>query len=131
MDDSLIVRLQLKALRAHLDRRFDKLFGQLRLQSGKLNTLEKMEMDQTQQLAQLQADVAAEDSVIASAVTLIQGISDRINQAGGDPAALAALSADIQAQAATLAAAVAANTPGAPPPSQALAQAQAAVKANG
>lgn len=59
----------------------------------------------------LQAAVAAEDTVIQSAVTLIQGIAQRIADAGVDPAALQALTDDITAQAASLAAAVTANTP--------------------
>lgn len=65
------------------------------------------------QLQDLQAAVAAEDAVIASAVTLINGIAARIAAAGTDGDALAALSADIQSQSASLAAAVAANTPAA------------------
>lgn len=67
-----------------------------------------------QALADLQAAVAAEDTVIDSAVTLIQGIPDLIAAAGTDPAALAALSADINTKAQALGAAVAANTPAAP-----------------
>ena len=62
----------------------------------------------------LQAAVAAEDTVIDSAVALIQGIPALIAAAGVDPAKLAALQTDIAAHATTLAAAVAANTPAAP-----------------
>lgn len=65
----------------------------------------------------LQSAVAAEDAVIGSAVTLINGIAQRIIDAGTDGDALAALTTDIQNQAATLAAAVAANTPAATAPS--------------
>jgi hypothetical protein len=61
-------------------------------------------------LQDLQAAVAAEDTVIQSAITLINGIAQRIIDAGGDPAALDALTADIQQQAASLAAAVQTNT---------------------
>lgn len=104
MDDVTVVALQIRQLRDEMNRRFDHL-------AHHLGILEKMEMDQTQQLTQLQADVANEDTVIGSAVTLINGIAARIDQAGGDPAALTALSADIKAQSAALAAAVAANTP--------------------
>ena len=64
-----------------------------------------------QDLANLQAAVAAEDTVIQSAVTLINGIAQRIADAGTDPVALQALTADVQAQASALAAAVTANTP--------------------
>ena len=62
-------------------------------------------------LQDLQAAVQAEDNVIQSAVTLINGIAQRIADAGTDPAALQALTDDINAQAQSLAAAVAANTP--------------------
>lgn len=64
-----------------------------------------------QALDALQAAVAAEDTVIDSAVALINGIPALI--AGVDPAALAALQADITAKATALAAAVTANTPAA------------------
>jgi hypothetical protein len=63
------------------------------------------------QLQDLQAAVQAEDTVIQSAVTLINGIADRIAAAGTDPAALQALTDDINMQAQALAAAVTANTP--------------------
>ncbi len=69
----------------------------------------------------LVAAVAAEDAVVASAITLINGIATMISNAvaaaianGATAAQLSALTAvttDVQAQAAALAAAVAANTP--------------------
>lgn len=64
----------------------------------------------------LQAAVAQEDTVIDSAITLIQGIPALIAAAGTDPAKLQALQADITAKSTALAAAVAANTPAAPAP---------------
>jgi len=69
----------------------------------------------SKELDDLTAAVAAEDKVIDSAILLINGIADRIKAAGTDPAALAVLTADIQAKGTALAAAVAANTPAAPP----------------
>lgn len=63
----------------------------------------------------LQAAVAAEDTVIDSAITLIQGIPALIAAAGTDQTKLAALQADITAKSTALAAAVAANTPAAAP----------------
>src|ERR1700691_292860 len=54
---------------------------------------------------------AAEDTVIASAVVLLQGIPGLISAAGVDPAKLAALQTDIQNQTAHLAAAVFVGTP--------------------
>lgn len=68
------------------------------------------------ELDDLTASVAAEDTVIASALTLIQGLSAQVAAAGTDPAKLIALKADIDARATALAAAVAANTPSAPAP---------------
>ena len=68
----------------------------------------------SQQLTDLQAAVKAEDTVIGSAVTLINGFAAQLAAAGTDPAALQALHDDIVAQTATLSAAVAANTPAAP-----------------
>lgn len=67
-------------------------------------------------LDDLQAAVAAEDTVIDSAITLIQGIPALIAAAGIDPAKLTALQNDITAKSTALASAVAANTPAAPTP---------------
>lgn len=68
------------------------------------------------ELQQLQADVAAEDTVIDSAITLLTGIKAALDAAiaSGNPAALTALSADIQAKTQSLATAVTTNTPAAP-----------------
>ena len=65
-------------------------------------------------LDDLTAAVAAEDTVVDSAVTLLQGLKAALDAAGTDPAKLAALSADITAKTKTLSDAVAANTPAAP-----------------
>lgn len=62
------------------------------------------------QLNDLRAAVQAEDTVIQGAITLINGIAQRITDAGVDQAALTALTDDINSQAAALAAAVQANT---------------------
>jgi hypothetical protein len=69
-------------------------------------------------LSDLQAAVAQEDTAIASAITLLQGLKSALDAAiaSGDPAALQALSTDIGNQTAALAAAVTANTPAAPAP---------------
>lgn len=63
------------------------------------------------ELDNLTAQVAGNRSAIDSAVVLINGIADRITQAGTDPAKLAALTADLKSEDDTLAAAVVANTP--------------------
>lgn len=67
-------------------------------------------------LDELKAAVAAEDTEIASAITLLNGLKAALDAAiaSGDPAALKALSDDIGAQTAALAAAVTANTPTGP-----------------
>lgn len=61
-------------------------------------------------LTDLQAAVARNGDVEASAVALIQGIAQQLKDALGDPAALAALSAQLTSQSDSLAAAVTANT---------------------
>lgn len=65
------------------------------------------------QLEDLQAKVAAEDTVIDSAEALLIGIKTALDEAlaNDDSAALQALSDSIGAKTAELAAAVAANTP--------------------
>lgn len=83
----------------------------------------------SQQLAALQAQVAENNSVVGSALTLIQGLRAQLDAAGTDPAALAALSTSLKATDDALAAAVAANTPAAPP-SDPAAQAPAAAPAD-
>ena len=64
-------------------------------------------------ITDLQAAVAAEDTVIASAITLLQGLKAQLDAAiaSGDPAALQALSADIGTQTAALSKAITDNTP--------------------
>lgn len=68
-----------------------------------------------QELDNLRAAVAAQTSVIDSTVTLLGGLKAALDAAGTDPAALAALSAEITAHTEALAAAVLANTPNATP----------------
>ncbi len=55
----------------------------------------------------LKADVAAEDTVIQSAIVFINGLAVQIADAAGDRAASLALSADVKAQASALASAIA------------------------
>lgn len=67
------------------------------------------------QLDTLTAAVAAEDTVIASLLALLNGLAAQIAAIpADDSAALAALAADIQAKTALMSAAVLANTPAAP-----------------
>lgn len=65
-------------------------------------------------LADLQAAVAAEDTVIDSAVTLLQGLSAQIAALTPNQAAIDALAADVAAKTQALADAITANTPAAP-----------------
>lgn len=71
-------------------------------------------------LEDLEAAVAAETTVVNSAVTLLNGVTQRIVDAvaaarAGDDNALTALATEVASETAALAAAVAANTPGQPP----------------
>jgi len=59
----------------------------------------------------LTAQVKANTEVIESAIVLINGIADRIEEAGIDPAKLTALTDELRAKDAALAEAVTANTP--------------------
>lgn len=65
------------------------------------------------ELKQLQADVADQTTVVASTVTLLQGIKAALDAAiaSNDPAALAALSTSLEANTKALSDAVTANTP--------------------
>lgn len=65
-------------------------------------------------LDDIKAKVDAETAVVASAVTLLGELSAAIKANVNDPVALQALADSIDAQSASLAAAVAANTPAAP-----------------
>jgi hypothetical protein len=67
------------------------------------------------QLDALTVQVAANVSAEQSAITLIQGLAAEIAAHANDPAAITALSNQLQASAQALAAAVTANTPAAPP----------------
>lgn len=62
------------------------------------------------QLDALKAAVAAESTVIDSAVALIQGLAAQIAALPADQAAIAQLAVDVKAKSDALAAAVAANT---------------------
>lgn len=68
-------------------------------------------------LSDLRAKVAANTSVITGAITLIQGLKQKLDEAivSNDPAAIQALSDELDASDMALAAALAANTAAAPP----------------
>lgn len=62
----------------------------------------------------LTAQVKANSDVLDSAITLINGIADRITAAGVDPTKLNALTTELKAKDDLLSSAVVANTPAAP-----------------
>lgn len=67
----------------------------------------------SQEVDDLVAAVAAEDTVIGSAITAFQGVAAQIADAAGDRTKSLALAADVRAQADALAAAIPQNTPAA------------------
>ncbi len=72
-----------------------------------------LEVEMDSKLDALKTQVAENSAVIGSAITLIQGLHDKLQAAidAGDPAALQALADELKAKDQDLAAAVAANTP--------------------
>lgn len=62
----------------------------------------------------LRTEVSETKTVMGSAKTLIEGLSQRIKDADGDPVELKAITDDLDGSTNDLAAAVAANTPAAP-----------------
>lgn len=77
-------------------------------------TMSQAEMEAA--LAQLQDEVQHNGEVVASAVTLINGIAAQLEAAADDPVAVQALVANLKGSTDALAAAVAANTPAAEQP---------------
>ena len=83
-----------------------------------LNALATLASNQEKLMAlidDLQADVASNTDAIASAVTLLQNLKAALDAAGTDPVKLQAVKDALEKNTADLAAAVAANTPAAPP----------------
>lgn len=71
------------------------------------------EIEMSKELDDLTAQVSSNSDAVKSAITLINGIADRIAAAGVDPAKLSALTAELKAKDDELSAAVVANTPAA------------------
>jgi hypothetical protein len=80
-----------------------------------LQALQIKEIAMAGSIATLTADVAANTSVVSSALVLINGFAAQLSAAGTDPVKLQALQDQLESSDTALAAAVAANT-GAPPP---------------
>lgn len=70
----------------------------------------------SKELDDLTAEVTQDTDVISSAITLLQGLEAQLAAAGTDPAKLSALKVSLSTSREALAAAVAAGTPAAPPP---------------
>lgn len=64
----------------------------------------------------LHAEVEANGDAVASAVTLLTDLSDRLIDAADDPVEIQAIAAELASQSTALAEAVVANTPAAPEP---------------
>jgi peptidoglycan hydrolase CwlO-like protein len=97
------------------DERFD-IPAELRSIRESLHSLHRKLDTMSTALSDLQAAVAAQTTVDASVVTLLQGLSAQLTAAlaAGDDTAVEAAAQAIAANTATLAAAVTANTPAAP-----------------
>jgi hypothetical protein len=80
--------------------------------------LSEMEMTLMSAIDDLKADVAANRTVVDSAITLLNGLHQQLMDAiaSGDPAALTGLADDLKSQTDALASAVAANTSAPPQP---------------
>lgn len=76
-----------------------------------LDTLLKEILKMAASLADVQAAVTAEDSVVDSAIVLLQGLAAAVAALQPNQAAIDALAADITGKTQALADAVAANTP--------------------
>lgn len=83
---------------------------------AKLDAIQTKETRIMAAIDDLTAQVAANSTVIGSALTLIQGLAAALAAAGTDPVKLAALQATLKQNDDDLAAAVAANTPASPTP---------------
>ncbi len=72
-------------------------------------------MSMDDEIQNLQAQVQADTDATGSAITLLNQLGDMMRAAADDPAAVRALADSVQGNAQSLADAVAANTPAAPP----------------
>lgn len=86
---------------------------ELRQTRRQLRSIQQTEETEIMDLARLQASVAAQTDVIASAETLLTSLAQAIRDSAGDPAALAALADTVDANSSGLAASVVENTPAA------------------
>lgn len=88
-----------------------EVLSQLRQMMSTLNGIAKGVTTMSAELEALTTEVQEIGTVVDSAIALIQGLAQQINDLKDDPAALAALAASLDAKAGELAAAVAATSP--------------------
>jgi hypothetical protein len=98
--------------------RFDAVEARLDFLVGRINRLTGMALGDArrdkamaQSTEQLRAAVAAQQDATQSAITLIQGLADQIEEALGDDAEVERIAGEIRASAQNLAQAVTENTP--------------------
>ena len=75
----------------------------------------QQEADMSAQLDNLKAKVAANTTVIQSAIVFINGLSQALRDARDDPAAIDALATELETRDQELSGALVTNTPAAPP----------------
>ena len=98
---------------------FGAIWSRLAVINAKLDVILRKEKDIIMTLDDITNAVAAEQTVEASAITLLNQLAAEVAAAANDPAKIQAIVTQIQTNAATLAAAVTANTPAAPAPAPA------------
>jgi transcriptional regulator len=81
----------------------------------RLTSIEEKLMTTDEAIAALLAKVSAQGTVIESTITLLNGLSSQLQAAADDPVQIQEIIDQVAAQSDALAAAVAANTPAAPP----------------
>lgn len=80
------------------------------LAEAAIHRIARLEISVMSKLQELDAQVQATTTIQASAVALIEGLVQRLEEAGTDPEKLAELTTELRSSTATLAAAVEANT---------------------
>jgi hypothetical protein len=100
-----------RTMKSYVLFRLDRIEQKLDLIASRLTQLEA---NMTAAMEVLRQEVERSNTVAASAVTLIQGLADRIEASKGDPIALQAIADDLRGGTDALADAVEANTPSEP-----------------
>lgn len=106
---------RIEAILVAIQKRLDRLDLQDRKQDALLTAIIAQGELMSQEMDTLEAQVTQTLTVEQSAITLIQGIADKLADAAGDRTKSLALASQLKTSADALAAAVTANTPAAPP----------------